>query len=396
MKQTAYGKPLLLNQQESVIPLNQVEAMDEATLQQLVFNHPECLPISDIDEAYNPVISVCMELNTPVGPLDILMVSPNGGITIVETKLWRNPEARRKVVAQILDYAQELSRWSYEDLQREINRRLGTKGNTLYTLLSDKAPHDLLPESDFVDSVSRNLAQGRLLLLIAGDGMREGVQNIAEFLNQATHLNFTMAMVELSLYQAPDLGTLIVPKTLAKTTEIPKIKVDLPPGFTLAQTGQPSTIAPLQSSEKKDQERAFYVQFWQEFVSELTFDDPGQPLPQPANAQNLYVYPADTKKAWISAYFAQSQKRVGVYFRVAGEPEGQKIWEALCEDQQAIEHELGEEVLFNWQPGGDISVRMPCDDIFDPIQHAEIKAFFVTWVNHFVNVIRPRLRRIIN
>ncbi len=34
---------------------------------------------------------------------------------LVEAKLWRNPEARRKVIGQILDYAKELSRWNYED-----------------------------------------------------------------------------------------------------------------------------------------------------------------------------------------------------------------------------------------------------------------------------------------
>ena len=67
-----------------------------------------------------------MDLNTPVGLLDILMVTPNGKLVIIETKLWRNPEARRKVIAQILDYAKELSRWNYEDLQRELNRRLKT------------------------------------------------------------------------------------------------------------------------------------------------------------------------------------------------------------------------------------------------------------------------------
>ena len=109
--------------------MDKIRTIDERSLQNLIFKHAECLPVSNIDESYNPVIPVCTELNTTVGPLDILMISPNGELTIVETKLWRNPEARRKVVAQILDYAKELSGWSYADLQREINRRLGTKGN---------------------------------------------------------------------------------------------------------------------------------------------------------------------------------------------------------------------------------------------------------------------------
>ena len=53
----------------------------------------------------NPDISdslpVVRELPTPAGPLDILYINPKGFLSLVETKLWRNPEARRSVVAQI-------------------------------------------------------------------------------------------------------------------------------------------------------------------------------------------------------------------------------------------------------------------------------------------------------
>ena len=66
---------LILIQDEEVVLLNQIEDMTEATIQDLVFKYPSCLPISEIDESFNPVLFVCTELNTPVGPLDILMVS---------------------------------------------------------------------------------------------------------------------------------------------------------------------------------------------------------------------------------------------------------------------------------------------------------------------------------
>ena len=52
-----------------------------------------------------------------------------GRIIILEAKLWRNPESKRKVIAQILDYASELTRWSFEDLEREVSRRLDTGGS---------------------------------------------------------------------------------------------------------------------------------------------------------------------------------------------------------------------------------------------------------------------------
>lgn len=394
MKQTAYGKPLFLNNQNQVTPLNKVETFDEFSIQDLIFKYPDCLPISDIDESFNPVIPICKELNTTVGPLDILMVSPNGELTIIETKLWRNPEARRIVVAQILDYAKELSNWTYEDLQREINRKLGTKGNALYELVKSANTVLVPPESDFVDSVSRNLARGKFLLLIAGDGIREGARGIAEFLSNAGHLNFTLAMIELNLYRAEGLGTLIVPKTLVKTLEISKMTVEIPSGFILSKSDEFETEkSTIKLSPEREQERNFYIKFWNELIAELSFDDPGQPLPKPGIAQNLYVYPGKSKKIWISAYFMKSQKRVGVYFRAQNDQEGNEIFAALNEDKELIRQELGGNVLWNWEDSGDVGVRFLCNDVFAEENREDIKDFFKISLNAFVNVFRPRLKK---
>jgi hypothetical protein len=87
----------------------------EADIQALVHEHPACLPIAEIDAMFSDAVPICTELNTPAGPIDNFMVTPSGLPVIVECKLWRNPEARREVVSQILDYAKELSRWSSSD-----------------------------------------------------------------------------------------------------------------------------------------------------------------------------------------------------------------------------------------------------------------------------------------
>src|ERR1700749_185485 len=65
---------------------------------------------------FSGAVPICRELNPPAGPSDNFMVTPSGLPVLVECKLWRNPEARREVVTQILDYAKELSRWSSSDV----------------------------------------------------------------------------------------------------------------------------------------------------------------------------------------------------------------------------------------------------------------------------------------
>ena len=52
------------------------------------------------------------------GSIDVLLVSKTGRIGIVETKLAYNPEARREVVAQVLEYAIHLPSCNLPEIPR--------------------------------------------------------------------------------------------------------------------------------------------------------------------------------------------------------------------------------------------------------------------------------------
>ena len=69
-------------------------------LQDLVHEHPEILPMADIEPAFMPFIPVCRELPTAAGYLDNLWLTPSGGIVLGECKLFRKPQARREVIAK--------------------------------------------------------------------------------------------------------------------------------------------------------------------------------------------------------------------------------------------------------------------------------------------------------
>jgi hypothetical protein len=176
-----HGVPLLLTSgPEGAVPLKPLsETVSEACIQELVHKHPACLPIAEIDAMFSAPVPICTELNTPAGAIDNFMVTPSGLPVLVECKLWRNPEGRREVVGQILDYAKELSRWSSSDLQREVNRRLKRDGNPLLEMVRAVDPE--IDEIQFNDALTANLRRGRFLLLIVGDGIREGVEAIAEY-----------------------------------------------------------------------------------------------------------------------------------------------------------------------------------------------------------------------
>jgi hypothetical protein len=85
-------------------------------------------------------------------------------------------------------------------------------------------------EARFVDAVSRNLARGRFLLLIVGDGIQEGIEHLADFLNRTPQLGFTLGLVEMAMFRLDDLkgGQLLVqPRVVARTREVVRAIVEV-------------------------------------------------------------------------------------------------------------------------------------------------------------------------
>lgn len=206
-------------------PLKRIAFSDktiaESFLQNALHQAPELLPVEQFDPSFGPLISLGREIEN----IDNLFISPHGRLTIVETKLWRNPEATREVVAQILDYATRVSGWSYTNLESKARQALSPApigANSLFGFVTSFGNTDGLLESDFVDEVQRTLQTGRFLLLVVGDGIRENLEAMLGSLHEHPRMFFTFGMIELQVFQAPDAPGkhLVVPQVLANTTEI--------------------------------------------------------------------------------------------------------------------------------------------------------------------------------
>lgn len=240
MKNHQLGSPHII-ENGSVHRLERVgfdeRGYNEDQLQSLLFEQPSLLPAADIEPVFRELLSVCRELPTPAGPLDLVCITPNGDLCLVETKLWRNHEARREVVAQIIDYAKEIAGWAYEDLVDAIGRSKAfaqpasppdEQFDSLAAIVADEAED--FDEQSFIDAVSRNLRLGRFLLLIVGDGIREDVEKITDFLQQTPNLKYTLGLIEIGMYRLPGRGDgelLFQPRTLCKTVNIERAIVEI-------------------------------------------------------------------------------------------------------------------------------------------------------------------------
>lgn len=147
----------------------QEATFDEAWLQNLLHSHPEVFPIEQVEPGFGELIPLCRELSVTIGggrtgALDNLFVTGDGGLALIETKLWRNPEARRSVVAQAMEYAAAVFQMDYEELQNAVIRARTTgdrSATSLAEIVAWRTPD--LDESEFIDAVSRNLRRGRAI-----------------------------------------------------------------------------------------------------------------------------------------------------------------------------------------------------------------------------------------
>ncbi|MBK8194076.1 MAG: hypothetical protein IPK76_13010 [Lewinellaceae bacterium] len=201
-------------------------------MQNLLYNHPTILPVQEIEPGFAPLISIGREISTAVGNMDNLFISPEGYLTIVEAKLWRNPEARREVVGQILDYAKDMAKWSYTDLDNRVkvfNQFWNNTSDGLVETGKKRFDRDEAEEDNFIDKGSRNLRRGRFLLLIVGDGIRESLEEMVDYLSQTPQLYFTLALIELQVFQlGNDTNTrLIIPQLVTRTKEITRAIIRL-------------------------------------------------------------------------------------------------------------------------------------------------------------------------
>ncbi len=384
----------------------------EAWLRDFLIAHPSVLPSGAIDPAYADAIPVCRELRTRAGPLDCLFVTRFGGLIIVECKLWRNPQARREVVGQILDYAKEVSGWTYSDLQREVSIARKERGtNSLFDLVSAKYP--ATDEAAFVDAVTANLARGRLMLLVAGDGIREGTESIVQYLGRHAGLHFTFGLVEMAGYAMPDGRLLVQPRILARTVNVERAVVRIEgAGAGLAEVLNPDE-APLPNlaDEAADErgeagpKRSFDPVIldadrrWRvEFASRVRFDDPAQSTGQVGYGRVWLDLPVPW--AWMSAYSSRRNNECGNTLVLKGVA-GREVFDALQVERDDIEAELVAStpgVRVRWKAGPDLS-SLFASRTFAGRWAIDQEAAELDWLldatNAFVNAVRPRVLQLL-
>jgi|SRR5665213_417730 len=257
----------------------------EEFLQRLVHDQPNVIPISDIEPAFCPLISICTELPTSAGSVDNVWITPEGGLVLGECKLIRNPQSRREVVAQALDYARAVTGWHFQDLQSAVRKALKDPSFSLWSLVKEQSNLD---EHEFVDAVERRLRFGRLMLLIIGDGIHEGAEELASFLQLHAGVHAGLALVNLSIWEGVDGGLLIVPRVPLRTVLVER-------GIVIIDGGKSRIDPPSRTAGASEAMTASEPEFYSQLEQRL----PGQ-------ADKLKAFIASLRPMGVEPEFGKS------------------------------------------------------------------------------------------
>lgn len=175
---------------------------DEAHLQDLLANDVMILPVEDIgyDSTF---VTIGKEVSLQNGYLDLLAVSSQGHIVIIETKLDKNPEVKRTVVGQILGYASYLWNKNYETLedyfQSFLRQRKISFTGSLADYVKEKTGDESFLETDFRAGIEKRLQLGSFSLFIVVDHANQELKDIANYLNDRTGQGIDFYVIELDL-----------------------------------------------------------------------------------------------------------------------------------------------------------------------------------------------------
>ncbi len=208
---------------------------NEDFLQELLATHPDILPINEIRSDAGALLCIGREVSVRSGSIDNLYLSTAGYPVLVETKLWRNPEARREALSQTLDYIKDLVQKDFgwlEDQWKSHLKKTNQEPSEIIDRVSELAQDDI-DERGYIDRVNGALDRGDVLAMIVGDGIETRLQDLVSHLcRDSAHLRYGLALCELSFYQLNNIkadGMVVIPRIVHNIEPVQRayVRVDL-------------------------------------------------------------------------------------------------------------------------------------------------------------------------
>ena len=148
--------------------------------------------------------------------VDHLIVDQDAVPTLIEVKRGSNPEIRRKIVGQMLEYAAHAAdTWTSDEIRRTFESSVEAQNRGPDEVLGRLLGADGEPDPDeFWETLATNLAAKRLRLLFIADSIPDPLERVVEFLNEQMPRIEVLAL-EIKQFRGKAAQTL-VPRVLGR------------------------------------------------------------------------------------------------------------------------------------------------------------------------------------
>lgn len=387
---------VLIGKQDSTmlspVKLSGEDGFSEAWLQKVLFENSSLLGAADLSGGLDPILPISRELPLRGASskvfLDIFAVRRSGRPVLVECKLWRNPQARREVIGQILEYAALMSGLTYSDLEAQLKASNAISAGGLYPHVAERDDNPI-EEKNFIDSMSQCLARGDFDLVIAGDGIRSDVVSVVELLEHSMSGGSSLSLVEINVWRRGEENFVIA---------TPPLRVERrsysPRAILVGDEEEISEETPAKTHVRDPEKQEKNRIFWTAIIEDCDFDHPDQPAPKRLNVNSIRV-PFPEPAGWVTCYrIASSRKRMGIFMHLSGH-DGRRVFEELerrqaefTEEFPGLKFTADDEHYKDGKPTIYITQEI---DITDDATIDQQKMWFKTNINRWVNIFRPAL-----
>ena len=286
---------LFINEKNTFEEVNSYSFDKETELQELLYENAEIIfSVPELEINDKEVAIKFREYMTSRGPIDILFITKNADIILVETKLIKNQESTRTVVAQIIDYIKALTTENFENILEK---------NCKYKNVNK----DFVKDEKFMHLLKKNIITGNISGIIIGDDIHPNLLELVDSIQSAPHLAFHINLIKLEVYKNKE-QLIISAKNIENTKEVERsvIKISFENGI-----NQPVIES---ETPAKDGKGSKPILTWDEFINNVEVKYHDSIIKFRQDWINVFGESINMGTVGFSVGFITGNKRIGVSY----------------------------------------------------------------------------------
>jgi len=177
---------------------------NEKELQDLIQKYPAILdPIAEMNRLGSSLMILSREFGVQAGAIDLLACDIDANIYLIETKLAENPQLRRTVIGQVIEYASNLRDLPFEHFKIRCETFLGQSLDNVVEMWLSKMVSEQdedLTTTDFLKQLRKNLFEGQICVVVITNKINFEIQRLFNYLDETTRDKLNFLVLEVNKY----------------------------------------------------------------------------------------------------------------------------------------------------------------------------------------------------